>query len=445
MSSATTFKVAGYEVPVRHRPDVCVVGAGPAGISAAIAAARCGLQVLLIEKYGFSGGATVAGLSGTICGLFASGVDKPEQIVFGFADEFYRKLQAHGGVQKPVTFGKTYLLPHDAFVWKTCADDLLEAAGVTVKYHTRFLNAYTDEAGRVETLLVTGLEGQYAVQPGYVVDASGDAAVVDAVRGATYLGADGTVQTPTMIFKMGNVDTEAFLKIAPHTIDEAVIAADKAGDFDLPRHHVYVFPSPNTREVICNMTRITYPDGRTPLGIDSDDMTYAEIAGRRQARAYCDFLRERIAPFRDAHMVDTGVQVGIRQSRSIVGHQQLKNDDVLQARKFSGAVTHSAWPIENHGAGALRIVYLENDHYDVPFETLQPTVGTNLLVAGRCMSAEHEALASARVTGQCFGMGYAVGAACGLMRHNDLTSQQLSGTDVLTYMAANKLKNSYEQ
>ena len=442
-----TYDIDGYAVPVRFRPDVCVVGAGAAGVSAAVAAARCGLSVLLIEKYGFCGGATVAGLSGTICGLYASGVGEPRQIVFGFADEFYRGLRERGGVQEPVPFGQTYLLPHDAFVWKETADALLAEAGVEVRFHTRFLDAWRGEAdGRVHTLLVVGQEGQYAIQPTYVVDASGDAAVLHAVGGETYLGDNGTVQTPTMIFKMGNVDTEAFAKLDPREIDRAVIAADRAGRYALPRHHVYVFPSPNTREVLCNMTRITFPDGSTPLGIDSGDLTYAETAGRRQARAYCEFLKEAFpAAFGAAHMVDTGVQVGIRQSRSIVGHRQLTNEDVLRARKYPGACTHSAWPIENHGAGELRIVYLENDHYDVPFETLVPTVGSNLLVAGRCMSAEHEALASARVTGQCFGMGYAVGAAVGLMCAEGRGSQQLTGVDVLNYMKQRGLKNSYEQ
>ncbi|MFS4467479.1 FAD-dependent oxidoreductase [Maribacter sp. 2210JD10-5] len=440
----TSIHIDAYKVPIVHRPDVCVVGGGAAGISAAIAAARTGKKVLLIEKYGFCGGATVAGLSGTICGLFNSGDVKREQIVFGFADEFYSKLKQRNGVVKPVDFGKTCLIPHDGLVWKELADDLLQSENIEIRYHTNFLKAITDESGKVTALIVKSFEGQFAICSEVVVDASGDAEIIHNIEGETYSGASGTVQTPTMIFKMGHVDMEVFLKTSPESICEKVEEADKAGDFKLPRHHVYAFPLPNKNEVICNMTRITYPDGTTPLGISSEDMTYAEIEGRKQAREYADFLIERISAFKDAYMVDTGAQVGIRQSRSIVGHHQLMNEEVYNAKKSKSAISHSAWPIEAHGSGDLKIVYLENDHYDIPFETLQPTIGNNILVAGRCMSAEHEALASARVTGQCFGMGYAIGAAVSLMLDERIASQKLKGEDVLYYMKQHQLKNSYE-
>jgi len=222
------FVVDSYKVPVVYEPDVCVIGGGAAGISAAIGAARIGLQVLLIEKYGFCGGATVAGLSGTICGLYSSG-DKPEQIVFGFADEFYSLLKEHNGITLPVPFGRTVLLPHDSLVWKETADNLLEANNCQVLYHTQFLKAYTDESGKVETLLLKGMEGQFAVKPKYVVDASGDAEVVNSVHGQTYFGKDGFVQTPTMIFRMGNVDMKGFLQLTPMQIEEKVAEADKSG------------------------------------------------------------------------------------------------------------------------------------------------------------------------------------------------------------------------
>jgi hypothetical protein len=122
----------------------------------------------------------------------------------------------------------------------------------------------------------------------------------------------------------------------------------------------------------------------------------------------------------------------------------LSNEDVLQARKTAGAVTFSAWPIECHSAGDLKITYIEDDTYDIPFETLVPETGTNLLVAGRCLSAEHEAMASARVTAQCFGMGYAAGAAAALMLHEEISSQQLNGVTVASWMHHRHLKTAGE-
>lgn len=192
------------------------------------------------------------------------------------------------------------------------------------------------------------------------------------------------------------------------------------------------------------MTKITWPDGSIPNGLSSIDMTYAEIQGRIQVGEYTRFLKENIAGFGKAYVVETGAQIGIRQTRSIVGRYCLSNDDVVNARKHKNPVTFSAWPIEAHGAGDVSIVYLEDDYYEIPFETLVPESATNFLVAGRCMSAEHEALASARVTAQCFGMGYAVGAATMLMRNEKLDAASIDGGMVADWMRQYGLKTPFE-
>ncbi len=440
----SSFTVPSFRAPELPAVDVAVIGGGPAGVAAAVAAGRQGLRTLLVEKYGFCGGATVAGLSGTICGLHSSGADV-RQIVFGFAEEFRARLESIGGVNAPVQFGRTALLPHDSLAWKRTADRVLAEAGVQVLFHSYFLDAFTAADGTVEALLVRLLEGYRVIRPKVVIDASGDALVVHAIGGQTSLGEKGVVQTPTMIFRLGRVDMPAFLALDPHDLCRAVEDADRSGRYRLPRHHVYIFPMPNGSEVLCNMTRITFPDGRVPAGIDSGDMTFAEIEGRAQAAEYARFLQDRFPAFRQSYIVETGAQVGIRQTRSIRGMGQLTNADVLSARKVAGAATFSAWPIEAHGAGDLKIQYLEDDHYDIPFETLIPAIGSNVLVAGRCMSAEHEALASARVTAQCLGMGYAVGAAAGLMIRDRLSSQALTGERVAAWMREQGLKTAHER
>jgi hypothetical protein len=438
-----TFTPPAFSAPVRAEPDVCVVGGGAAGVAAALGAARSGRRVLLLEKYGFCGGATVAGMSGTICGLYNSG-GAARQIVFGFAGEFAAALRARGGLGGPFRFGRTWLAPHDPFCWKETADALLAEAGVSVRFHTIFLKAYAGEDGAVETLLVRGPEGIYAIQPGAVVDASGDAEVVASLGGKTGQGHGGVVQTPTMVFRMGGVDLGLFSKADPGEVEGLVAEAARSGAYRLPRHHVYIFPMPNGAEALCNMTRITLPDGRAPQALSGEDLTWAEIEGRRQVRDYARFLRDRVPGFARAHLVDSGAQVGIRQTRSIVGIDRLSNQDVLSGRKRAGAVSFSAWPIEVHsGEGTgVAIRYLEDETYDIPFEALVPVAGRNLVTAGRCLSAEHEALASARVTAQCFGMGYAAGAACALLGAEGLASQALPGTDVRAWMHGRGLKTS---
>ena len=168
------------------------------------------------------------------------------------------------------------------------------------------------------------------------------------------------------------------------------------------------------------------------------------MEGRKQARSYAQFLKAKVAGFQDSYIVDTGAQVGIRQSTFGGLSRRLTNADVLGARKVPGAATFSAWPIEYHGAGDLKISYLENDTYDIAFETLMPLIGTNLLVAGRCLSAEHEAMASARVTAQCLGMGYAAGAGTALALREKITTQQLTGIEVEYWMHDRGLKTARE-
>ena len=440
--STEYFQVPSVSIPIIASPDVCVVGGGAAGLGAAVGAARCGLEVLLIEKYGFCGGATVAGLSGTICGLHSSG-DCPVQIVFGFAGEFHARMKQSGGVCGALPFGRTMLVPHDSFTWKETADAYLRTEGVKVLFHTNLISAH-ERNGRVDTLVVRCAEGLRAIRPQTVIDASGDAEVVHSVGGSTTMGKDGAVQTPTMVFRVGKVDMKAFLKVDPREVDALVAKADRSGEYRLPRHHVYIFPMPNGSEVLCNMTRITFPDGSIPVGIRSADLSFAEMEGRRQARAYAQFLKAKVDGFQSSYLVDTGAQVGIRQTRSVVCNQRLTNADVLGGRKVAGAASFSAWPIEYHGAGDLKITYLENDTYDIAFETLVPVAGTNLLVAGRCLSAEHEAMASARVTAQCLGMGYAAGAGSALALREKLTTQQLTGVDVETWMHDRGLKTARE-
>jgi len=434
--------IPARSVPVIASPDLCVIGGGAAGIAAAVGASRCGLKVVLVEKYGFCGGATVAGASGTICGLFSSG-DKPKRIVYGFAGEFHDRLAGLGGAGNCLRFGRTALVPHDSFLWKMLADSYLKEEEIETLFHTNFVAALT-EGARISAIVVRGMEGLGAICPKAVIDASGDAEVVHSIGASTTMGKEGTVQTPTMIFRLGGVDMELFLELDPEEICAEVAAADRSGKYRLPRHHVYVFPMPNGREVLCNMTRITFPDGSVPIGTRSADMTFAEMEGRTQAREYARFLRDKIPGFQRSYLVDTGVQVGIRQSRSLVGKERLTNEDVMNARKTRGAATFSAWPIECHSAGDLKITYLDNDTYDIPFETLIPVTGENLLVAGRCLSAEHEAMASARVTAQCFGMGYAAGAASALLLKEKIASQNLSGVDVANWMRDHHLKTAGE-
>jgi len=341
-----------------------------------------------------------------------SGTGKPEIITQGFSREFHERLHARHGVADPWPFGRTYLAVHDPLAWKELADDYLLEHRVGVIYHTLFVDAVTQDR-RVTHVILENKNGRGAVTAQAFIEASGDADLIHRAGGASSSGRDGLTQAPTMIFRMMNVDVPLAMRTGPEELENKIKAARNSGRYQLPRTHCYMFPSPRTGEYSCNMTRLNPPpaSGRKCLsGVDTDDLTYCEIEGRKIVREYERFLREHIPGFGNAVVNDVGTQIGIRQTRSVVGRGVLTNQDVLQARKFGDrAVSRSAWPIEDHSGGEVRIAYLENDFYEIPAESLIPATLDNVWVAGRCFSAEHEALASARVTAQCLEMGDAAG------------------------------------
>jgi hypothetical protein len=159
------------------------------------------------------------------------------------------------------------------------------------------------------------------------------------------------------------------------------------------------------------------------------DFTEAEILGRQQARAYADFFRGSLAGCELSWIDDTGVQVGVRQTRQIVGREILRNVDILSGRKRSDGIARSPWPIELHSGERPRVEWLIDDFYEVPYGCFVPERGASLLAAGRCLSAEHEAVASARVTAQC-SYGHAVGHAASLAVRERLQPAEIDGSTI---------------
>jgi hypothetical protein len=268
-----------------------------------------------------------------------------------------------------------------------------------------------------------------------VIDASGDADIVAMAGLGCFMGREGSVQNPTMIFRVQGVDMARFM--AAHGADtimgtsvvEAIHRAEGAG-FKLPRKKIFLFPTPHPGELLCNATRILGRDGRDLNPLYVRDATEAEMVGREQAYEYARFLRQYVPGCEKAFLEDTGVQVGIRQTRQIRALALLRNEDVLGKKKHPDAIARSAWPIELHAGEKPRVEWLYDDFYEIPYGCFVPERGDNLLVAGRCLSAEHEAMASARVTAQCFSYGQAIGLAAAISVKEKLQPRQLRGRDL---------------
>lgn len=420
------------------KSDVLVVGGGAAGVAAAVTAARQGLDVTLIERYGFCGGGAVAGLSGTVCGLYAA-TDRrsngPTQMVFGFTDEFCERLTVAGGLADPVIYGKTWTRVHDPLVWRDVADGFLREAGVRVIFHAVVFGVHM-EGDVVQGLEVWTKQGIIDARANIVIDASGDAEVVAMAGLPSSIGDNGQVQNPTMIFRVLGVDTERFTRaygedtIMPPEVTDLILAAQKSGKYDLPRAKIWLFKTTRPGELLCNCTRILGPDGRELNPLFWQDFTDAEIEGRRQVREYARFFRENLAGCENLFVNDTGVQVGVRQTRQVVGRHTLKNEDVVSGKKFDDGIARSPWPIELHSGQKPKVEWLLDDYYEVPFGCFVPERGDGLLTAGRCLSAQHEAVASARVTAQCFSYGHAIGHAAAISIKNNVSPRQIDGRDL---------------
>lgn len=426
------------DLPILDEIDVLVIGGGAAGVAAAVTAGNMAKNTWLIEKYGFCGGAAVAGLSGTICGMYMASDEQdaePEQVVFGFTEKFRQALEDKGGVTGPQRYGKTFTVTHDPLMWREVADDMLEEAGVNILFHTAVTGVIM-ENDTFKGVILESNAGQSIILAKQFIDASGDAAGISRAGLNYYFGDEGRIQNPTMFFRIAGVDLNKYLDyygedtICPPKVTENILAANASGEYDLPRHKIWIFPTTRNGELMVNATRLAGQDGRMLNVIDPVDFTEAEIFGRRQVRDYARFLNHFVPGCENAYVVDTGVEVGIRQTRSIVGVATLTNDDVINCRKHQDGICRTPWPIELHSGDKPKLHWLLNDYYDVPFNTLIPAVGENIIVAGRSLSAEHEALASARVTAQCFEYGHAAGVAVVKaidenMRIRDLDSQAI--------------------
>ncbi|MEM6482731.1 MAG: FAD-dependent oxidoreductase [Pseudomonadota bacterium] len=418
--------------------DVVVLGGGPAGIAAATTAGEAGHRTLLIERLGFCGGAAVSGMSGTICGLYNTVEDpfnaQPQQIIFGFAERMRFALEADAGLTAPQVYGKTWVTTHDCATYKKVATDVLRSADVQILYHTEMVDVLKAD-GAISGLVLHTRSGFTTVHAKRFIDCSGDADIVFRGGLATTKGNNGVIQNPSMMFKIGNVDLDRYLDywgtdtISPPKVVEKLETRD-----ELVRKKVWLFPTVNPGEILVNGTKITGFDGRALDVTDPVDHSEAEQFSIYQAKAFFKFLQEEIPGCEDAYFIDYGQEVGVRQTRSIAGVKRLTNDDVVQKRKCDDAIARSSWPIELHYGAKPKTEWLIDDFYEVPFGTLVPQERSNVIVAGRCLSAEHEALASCRVTAQCFEYGRAAAIATDMSLRDHMAYQDIDGADVSAQM-----------
>ena len=404
--------------PLLASVDVCVVGSGSAGSTAAIAAARAGARTLLIEKLPFLGGTSTAVLD-TFYGFYTPG-SRAIKVVGGIGDEIVAELRRLGRVvERPNTYGAgtgvTYLAEHLKVAWER----LVTAAGSGVLLHA-FVQDAAVRNGRVDEVIVATKAGLARVRAAVFVDASGDADVCHfAGFGYEAAGELDPAQTLTTTFRMVNVDVDRRRAVPREAFHALMAEAAATGGYALPRREGSDHITPVAGMTATIMTRLDSTemrDGQLAGATDPDLLTRREIEGRRQALEYARFLVDRVPGYEAASLVALGTQIGVRETRRVYGDARLTRDDVLLGRSFDDQVGLCGAPIEDHHGGAdTRWQYLPDGAVvGIPYGTLVVRDAVNVLVAGRCFSATHDAHASVRSMAQCMAMGQAAGTAAAM-------------------------------
>ena len=436
--------------------DVLVLGGGNAGCAAAIAAARHGASVLLVERYGFLGGTATAAMVGPWM-TFHSGETR---IVGGIAQEIVERLVRRGASPGHIRDSSDYvptITPFDPEIHKALLFEMMTEANVDLLLHAYLLTTFVDDETVIGASVAT-VGGGRTYRANVVIDATADAYAAASAGVPTQQGDErGRVQPASLMFRLSHVDltkTATYVRMHSDQMRTSLKAHERTapsltavaglyelwerarddGVVDIPREVVSFFISPYPDEVTVNMTRVTDID---PL--DPDDLTRAEVEARAQVMQLLRFFRERVPGFENARIAATGAQVGIRESRRIVGRYTLSAQDILDGRQFDDAVARSAYPIDIHnpsGSGTTTRRLPPGSSYEIPYRCLVPVNREQILVAGRCISTTHEALASTRLTPTVMTLGQAAGTAAALANDRGLRVGDINIGELRTQLAA---------
>ena len=392
-----------------ERYDAIVVGGGFAGFAAAISARRAGLNVLLIEKSAALGGAAVNCLVNPFMPNETKIEDKDGDKLLWLSQGIFAEIKERLAAEKAIDAnGKVF---HEEYL-KLVLNRMAVEAGVTLLFHTQLVNASAAD-GKVSSITVAGKCGLMELTADYFVDATGDADLAYLSGFPTRLGreADHLCQPMTLCFRVGNVDMDKFIAAWPG-INPKYKQFQADGKIKNIREDVLVFRNLCHGVLHFNSTRVVR---RNP--VDAFDLTLAEIEAREQVFELFHFLKENINGFQNADLLFTAPEIGVRESRMIDGEYLLTGADLVACKRFDDAVALGNYDIDIHnpeGSGTSHYYFPDGQFYTIPYRSLIPSGSKNLLVAGRCISADHEAQASIRIMPIVCCLGEAAGTALGL-------------------------------
>ena len=459
--AAEPFVATGVGESCDYNVDVLVVGGGPAGVCAAISAARNGARTMVVEQSGMLGGMATQGLVGPFMTCYDKAGEK--MIIRGLFEEIVERLVARGGALHPkgvfgngpysawIPKGHDHVTPFDPEELKVLLDEMCAEAGVKVLLHTTFVEPIV-RGGKASGAKLFGKGGYRTVSAKIVVDATGDGDYAFRAGVPTVLGdGKGRLMPATMFFRVCNVDSAkliADVEANKHTFHKKdgvsyrgfhwyVTKAIEAGEWDLPRRCLNMYRGVGEDVWLVN-------NGRIP-GIDSTDsesLTKAEIEGRRQTKVMMDFLHRYVPGCEKAILMCTGSTVGIRESRHVAGEATLRVDDVMNGVVPEDSVLLAANSVDVHGGKdnpmASSYTTINANWYGVSYRCLVAKGVDNLLLAGRCLSGEPAAAGAVRVMPPCMAMGQAAGTAAALCVKTGATPRALDASKLVATLREQK-------
>ncbi len=424
LSSPNAITEPARTLPVYGEFDVVVIGGGPAGLAASVSAARRGARTLLVERYGFLGGMGTAGGVTNFAGLYGRKNGEMQQVVHGVVDDLLARIEALGGLNQPQDgmLGRIRVRSYDVSAYKCAADQLLLSAGVQLLFHA-WAAAVVMDGPVIAALVVETKSGRQAIRAQRFIDCSGDADVAHFAGVPFELGdGQGSALFPSTMFRVGHVDAARALAAVGEfsainkLMDDSESRAP--GRYQFPRKGAILRPNKNPAEWRANVTQIRNAAGMAMDATDARQLSEGELEGRRQITEYFRFLKNEVPGFEDSAIVDIAPQVGIRETRRVLGSYALTGEDILSSARFDDVIGINAWPMEMHVDGAISWGFPRDEkraYNDLPWRMLTNSVASNLLVAGRCASMTHEGQSAARASGGCFVMGQAAGTAAALL------------------------------
>ena len=386
--------------------DVLVAGGGFAGTAAAISAARGGKKVMLFDKFNAPGGAAAVNLVTPFMPYWTINKErnKREYLTGGIFSEIVGKLRELGAMEGDDKFSDEYL--------KLVLNRMIKEAGVTVLYHT-YLKDVEKEGKSIKSVTVSALGQEIKIAADTFIDATGDG-VLSYLAGCSFMlgrNGDNLCQPMTLCFRVANVDVGRFYAEMPE-MQKLYKEKQSSGEIRNPRENILTFVVPAKGIIHFNTTRVVKLNPTDPF-----DVTEAEFAAREQVFELFDLLKASFSSMKDADLIMTAAGIGVRESRMIEGEHILTANDLKECTKFPDSVARGNYDIDIHnpeGTGTSHYYFAPGEYYTIPYRSLTVKDADNLLVAGRCISADHEAQASIRIMPICASTGEAAGIAASL-------------------------------